>query len=45
MTRTMLFRFRGIFVQKLAVGVAARDSALFGGKFEGFFAIEFCLVH
>ncbi len=34
-----------VFVQELAVGVAFGHAAFFGGELEGFFAIEFGLVH
>ena len=43
----MWSRFAGwrVVVEELAVGVAPGDTALFGGKFQGIFAIEFGLVH
>jgi hypothetical protein len=45
MSRAVLFGFRRIFVQQLAVGVAARDAALLGGELQGFLAVKLCLVH
>ena len=39
------FGGRRVFVEELAIGVAFRDAALFGGEFQGFLAIKFGLVH
>src|SRR6266481_6400707 len=43
--KVFLFLSRRVFVKQLAIGVAACDAALFGGEFQGFLAVELCLVH